>query len=181
MNTAKRVAGILILLVHVIGGFMVGRVFVILFFASQSELSVDPYGYDSGPRRDPVTPIWFLGIAGVLSLLIFGSVLYFLGRRFSRVTSYSLLLLPMLYALPFILSVAVPGIPPADAVKKFAGDLAAIAYYSVIGSLFGITLISAASPHRQAGFSRKSDHASQKKKRVKRELQTGNYGKWDGE
>ncbi len=90
MNTAKRVAGILILLVHVIGGFMVGRVFVILFFASQSELSLNPDGYDRGPRRDPVTLIWFLGIAGVLSVLIFGPLLYLLGRRFPRVASYSL-------------------------------------------------------------------------------------------
>ena len=181
MTTAKSWAGILILLVHVIGGFIVGRVFVILFFASQSELSLNPEAYVPGPRRAPVTPIWFLSIAGVFAVLFFGPLLYLLGRRFPRVAAYSLLLLPMLYGLPFVLSVAVPGISAPDAVAKFAGDLAAITYYSVIGSLFGIALISAAARHQQAGISMKSDHASQKKKRVKRELQTGNYGTWDGE
>jgi len=173
MNTAKRVAGILILLAHAIGGFMVGRVFVILFFASQSELSLDPYGYDRGPRRDPVTPIWFLAIAGVLSVLIFGSLIYVLGRRFPRIASYSLLLLPMLYVLPFILSVAVPGIPTPDAVTKFAGDLAAITYYSVIGSLFGIALISSGNQNCQpAKVTLKSDIKSKKKKRIQHDLRS---------
>ena len=175
MNTAKRVAGILIFLTHVVGGLMVGRVFVILFLASQSELSLDPYGYDRGPRRDPVTLIWFLGIAGVLSVLIFGSLIYALGRRFPRVASYSLLLLPMLYVLPFILSVAVPGIPAPDAVTQFAGDLAAIIYYSVVGSLFGIALISSGNPNcQQAKVTSKSDITSKKKKRIQHDLTSEN-------
>lgn len=58
MNTAKRVAGILILLVHVIGGFMVGRVFCDFVFR-QSLGTLTPYGYDSGPRATLSHPSGF--------------------------------------------------------------------------------------------------------------------------
>ena len=161
MNTAKRVAGILILLVHVVGGIVAGRILVILFFASQSELPTDPYDY--GPRRDPVTPIWFLAVAGVLTVLIAGTLLYLLGRKFPRVSAYSMLLLPVLYVLPFILSISVPGIPTTDAVTEFIKDLAALTYYTVIGSLFGIALISAANVQWQpAKVSPKKDHQRSK-------------------
>lgn len=149
MNTAKRVAGILILLAHVIGGLGAARVLVILFFARQSELTPDPYAYNVGPQRDPMTPIWFFAIAGLLSIVIGGSLLYVLGRKFPRVAIYAMLLLPALYVLPFILSIAVPGIPDPDAVTAFIKELAALTYYSVVGSWFGIALISAANADDQ--------------------------------
>jgi hypothetical protein len=181
MNPAKRVAGILILLVHVIGGIGAGRILVMLFFASQSELSPDPYVYNYGPRRDPIAPIWFFAVAGVLSVLIAGSLLYFLGRKFPRVSAYfMLLLLPVLYVLPFILSIAVPGTPTPDAVTGFIKDLAALTYYAVIGSLFGIALITASNVQRQpVKVSPKTDQ-HRKKKRVRSERWTDSVGDSDG-
>lgn len=169
MNTAKRVAGILILLAHVIGGLGAGRIFVMLFFAAQSEQSPDPYAYDYGPRRDPITPIWFFAVAGILTVLLGGTLLYHLGRKFPRVSAYSMLLLPVFYVLPVVLSIAVPGIPETDAVNGFVKDLAALTYQSVIGSLFGIALISAANPNDQpTKISPKPEHR-QRKNRVEQD------------
>ena len=169
MNTAKRVAGILILLAHVIGGLGAGRIFVMLFFAAQSEQSPDPYAYDYGPRRDPITPIWFFAVAGILTVLLGGTLLYHLGRKFPRVSAYSMLLLPVFYVLPVVLNIAVPGIPDTDAVNGFVKDLAALTYQSVIGSLFGIALISAANPNDQpTKISPKPEHR-QRKNRVEQD------------